>query len=150
MRTCYVIVVVDIYLQNTPQMSRIQDENKIQALCAYRPHPAFGIGIRIWGTVRCQDDIDAFRLEDCIENVCELLIPIVNQEAKGGFTFLELPHELSGLLDDPIIVGIGSDASQLHTSCAQVDEEQDVQRLQPERFYGEEVTSQNLRLVMRH
>ena len=118
MRTCCVIVVVDIYLQNEPQMSSIQDEDKIQALCAYRPHPAFGIGIRIWGTVRCQDDIDAFRLEDCIENVCELLILVVNQEAKGGFTFLELPHELSCLLGDPIIVGIGSDAGQVYTSCA--------------------------------
>ncbi len=150
MRTCYVIVVVDIYLQNSPQMSHIQDEDKIQALCAYRSHPAFGIGIRIWGTVRCQDDVDAFRLEDCIENVCELLIPIVDQEAKGGFAFLEFPNELSGLLVDPNIVGIGSDAGQVHTSCAQVDEEQDVQRLQPERFYGEEVTSQNLVFVMRH
>lgn len=131
-------------------MSRIQDEDKIQALSAYRPRPAFSIGIRIWGTVRCQHDVDAFRLEDCIEDVCELLIPVVNQEAKGGFTFIELPHELSGLLGDPIIVGIGSDAGQVYTSCAQVDEEKDVQRLQLERFYGEEVTSQNLGLVMCH
>ena len=69
MRTCHVIVVVDITLQNEPQMSRIQDDDKIQALSAYRPRPAFSIGIRIWGTVRRQDDVDAFRLEDGIEGM---------------------------------------------------------------------------------
>ena len=104
----------------------------------------------IWCPKRCVNDVHAFGLENGIKCVCELAILVVNQEAKGGLAFRELPDHLPGLLSNPTSIGIGGNACQMHPACPKFDEEQDIQPLQPQRIYGEEITGQDLLFVMRH
>src|SRR4029453_2827303 len=51
--------------------------------------------------------------------------------------------QVAGLLGDPRAGGVGSDASQVHASGAQLDEEQHVQPVQEYGVHGEEVAGQD-------
>jgi hypothetical protein len=62
--------------------------------------------------------------------------------------FRELPYHLSGLLSYPTSIGMNGDSRQMHLTCSKFDEEQNVYPLQPQRIYGEEITSQDMLLVM--
>jgi hypothetical protein len=45
---------------------------------------------------------------------------------------------------------MGGDACQIHAASARLDEEQHLQRLQPDRFDGKEIAGKDLLLVMAH
>jgi hypothetical protein len=62
--------------------------------------------------------------EDGVESGSEFAIIVVDQETQGGIPVIELPNQLSGLLGDPELVRVGSDASQIHPACPQFDEEE--------------------------
>lgn len=57
---------------------------------------------------------------------------------------------MPGLLGYPIRIGMGGDASQVDTSCSQLDEEENIQRFQPNCFNREEIAGQHLVFVMIH
>ena len=128
----------------------IRDEDMIQALLSDCSHPTFGIGIRIGRPVGSGNDMEAFASEDGIERSSEFAIVVVDQDTQGRFPVIELPNQLPGLLGDPDLVRIGGDTGQVHSACPQLDEEEHIRGLQPDRLHGEEAASQELFLVMRH
>jgi len=69
----------------------------------------------------------------------ELAVSIANQEAERRRAFRERPGELSGLLGDPGAAGISGIAGEMHAPAPELDEEQDVQALQPDGLDREEV-----------
>ena len=63
---------------------------------------------------------------------------------------MDIPNELTGLLGEPDRGGLASATDQIHVSGVQFDEEQNIERLQPDRLNAEEITSQHARLMTIH
>jgi hypothetical protein len=61
---------------------------------------------------------------------------------------LELPHQLACLLRHPGCSWVHGATSQMDPTGADLDEEQSIHGFQPQRFYGEEITGQQVLLVL--
>jgi len=88
---------------------------------------------------RCLDHPDALSAEDLIEGRAELGVPIVEQEADGVVTVIQLHDEVARLLGHPRTVGVARAPGQMHAPPSQLDEEQDVDPPQRHGLDGEEV-----------
>ena len=97
---------------------------------------------------RCADDRDILRREDCVEGRREFGVTIMNQEAHAHIAVLNLPTQLPRLLGHPRTRRVRGAASQMDTPTPEFNKEEHVQRLQPRGFDREEVTRQDLVLVM--
>ena len=82
------------------EMSATEDEDPIDAVGADGPHPAFGVGIRVWRLDGRADHLHALGAEDLIERMAELLVAIVDQESER-LILAELHDEVARLLGDP-------------------------------------------------
>src|SRR4030042_6016123 len=131
-------------------MSLIQNQEMIQTFLSTRPHPPLRKCIRIWSLVGNEDDIDTFTPEEGVKGLGIFPIIVANQETCRSFLFIESPDQLSGLLSHPEPIWICSDASQVDTTRGQFDEKEHIQGLQPDRFYGKKVTSQDLFFIVCH
>jgi hypothetical protein len=78
----------------------------------------------------------------------ELLVIVVDQKTRFEVTLRKSPHILPGMLGYPEAIGVSGDPAQVDPSGAHFDVEQLVQCLQPEGFHSEEITGQNLLLVV--
>jgi len=92
----------------------------------------------------------AFTPEERIKSVGIFPIIVVDQESNWNFIFIEFPYQLSGLLSHPEPIWICSDASQVDTTRGQFDEKEHIQGLQPDRFHGKKVASQDLFFIVCH
>jgi hypothetical protein len=81
----------------------------------------------------------AFAGEDLIKGGRELGVPIAEQEPGPQPGALERPDEVAGLLRHPGRRRMGSAAAQMDPAAADLEEEEDVQPLQPGGFHREEV-----------
>src|SRR2546430_9783343 len=79
--------------------------------------------------------------EHLVEGAGELGVPVVDQEP--AIVESTVHGEVPGLLGHPSRIRVGGHPSHVHPPGAELDEEQDVHRLQPDRLHGEEVTGQN-------
>jgi hypothetical protein len=59
-------------------------------------------------------------LKDGVKGMGELAIIVVDQEIQRSFPAIEFPNKLSGLLGEPDIVGMGSDAGEVHHTLSGV------------------------------
>ena len=128
-------------------MRSIQDEDKIQALFPGSPYPAFGICTGVGCQEGRVNDMQAFSLEEGVKGFAELAVIVVDQETCQSFLFIKLSYHLPGLLSYSESIWICSDASQVDTARGQFDEKEHIQGLQPDRFYGKKVASQDLFIV---
>jgi len=78
-----------------------------------------------------------FGAEDLVERSRELGVPVAKEEPNTRKPLVD--GEVPGLLGDPRQVGVGGDARHVHSAGRELDEEQDVDCLQPDRLDGEEV-----------
>ena len=129
MRPSCVVVVIDELSDDSPQMGLVQDENMIQTLFADSSDPALRVSICIGRPEGSGNDNHAFASEDGVEIIGELAVIVADQESQGEITSVEFPNNLSGLLGDPELIGIGGDASQMHLARAQFDEEEHIDGL---------------------
>ena len=134
------VVIVDKLDQNAPQVSKIEDQDQIQALLPGRKNPAFRESIGIRGSDRRGDNMEAFGLENVIKSLAKRAIIIMDQEAQGLFSLGKLPNQLPGLLSDPDLIGIGCDTGEMDAARTQLDEEEHVNGPQQDGFYCEKVT----------
>jgi len=118
-------------------MSPAEHERPIEVLGPDRSYPPLGEGVRPRRPDRCVDDPGSFRAEYLVEWPRVLRVPIV-QEEPGLFETL-VDREVPGLLRHPCRVGMRGHAGQVDSPRRQLDEEQRVQRLQPDRLHREEV-----------
>lgn len=120
----------------------------IEAFFSGGTDPSFGVRICIGSLKGCGENVDALADEDGIESIRELAIVVADQEPQG-MGFIEVPQDLSGLLCDPCLGGVGGDASQVHATRSNLNEEEHIQSFQPDRFHSKEVARQKLILVVR-
>jgi hypothetical protein len=126
-------------------MSLIQDEQLVQAFLPNRAHPALGHGIGFRCSKGRPNHFKAFRGEDLVEATRKFTIAVMNEEAQGSLgAVIQLPDELARLLRDPSSIRIGGAARKVDTTRAEFDEEEHIERFQPNRFDSEKVAGQHL------
>ena len=123
-------------------MSFIDDEYFIQNFLTNGSHKSFRKGIRVGGLVRDANDVDTFGLEHVIKRLGKLLVIVPNQATEFIFLILYRPDLISSLLSDPVTVGVVGNASQVNLPGADVNEEENGQGFEPDRFYLEEIAGQ--------
>ncbi len=83
---------------------------------------------------------DTLGLEDLVEHGAESLISVVNEESQWRRPRLPSLGKVSGDLGAPAkIGGLTRDAADDDSTGVDVDEEEDVKRLHPDRFNGEQI-----------
>jgi hypothetical protein len=74
------VVVPDVLFERDEQMSRVVDQDPIEALPAYRAHPPLGVGVRAGSPRRRPDDLDALSSEHLVERGGVLGVTVPDQE----------------------------------------------------------------------
>jgi hypothetical protein len=120
----------------------------VQAFLSYRPDPAFGIAVGLWGTKWSADYLYSNGTKHVVERPCELRVPVVDKKSKGPFHFTQLPDKLTCLLGRPESIGIRCDSSEMYSPRAYFNEEEHVKPLQSDRLHGEKVAGQYLFFVV--
>src|SRR5262245_50093915 len=92
-----------------------------------------------WGAKRRSDDLNPHGSKHLVKYVGELLIPITNQKPYRLCALCQRPRQLSCLLDDPWRARIRRAPGHVHATASQLDEKEDVDSLQLDRFDCEEV-----------
>ena len=77
-----------------------ENEQPVQALAAYRPHPALGNCVRSRRSDRGAHEPHGFGPEHRVEGGRELGIPVVDQEGGAPALVLKVPDQVTGLLGD--------------------------------------------------
>src|SRR6266498_2953090 len=114
-------------------------QRPVEAFVPYGPDPAFGEGVRPGSADRRSDHLNAFGAEHLIERARVLCVAVAEEEADSCRPVLEGEGEVACLLADPGRVGIGRDAGHMDTPGVKLDEEEDVEPLQPDGLHSQEV-----------
>ena len=112
------------------KMDLVDDEEMIKTFFPHRSDPALGIDIRIGGANGREDRLNLLGSKDDVEGVDEELVTIMDQETHGALLILKGPHELTGLLRDPLGLGVCRRPSQMHASGTDLDEKEHIDGLQ--------------------
>jgi hypothetical protein len=139
------VVVLHVGGQDGIEMPTTQDERPVKELSSNRPHPSLSEGVGLWGSDRGEDHLHPFGLEHLIEGTGELLIAVADEVAYGSLGIVTVEGEVPRLLGDEGTVRVSSRAGDVHPSGADLDEEQDVERLQEDGFHREEVAGEDPR-----
>jgi hypothetical protein len=137
------VVVPDVAVEDAKEVAAAGDQEMVQALPAHGANPTLGDGVGVRRLDRGADDLGADRAPDVIEGPGDLVVAVADQEPGGCGVVVEGGGQVAGLLGDLCAGGVGSDASQVHASGVQLDEEQHVQPVQEYGVHGEEVAGQD-------
>jgi hypothetical protein len=130
-------VVTHVDTEHPIEMPTPADEDVVQAFRADGPHEPLREGIGLRRPDRGADDPDFFRPEYLVERCRELRVPVTDEEPQVPEPSVD--REVPRLLRDPRRVGMRGRAHHVDSPGLKLDEEQDVDRLQPDRLDGEEV-----------
>lgn len=142
-----VIVEGDVLGEHAAQVAFVENQQMVETLVAQRADPAFGNRVGLRSAIGCQDDFDTFRAKDGVKRRGELGVPVVYEEAHGfdaGVSILEVPGQLTDLLGHPGLTGVCRTAGEMHATCAQLNEEEDVEGSQTEGLGGQEIAGEHL------
>ena len=142
------VVMVNKDANDLLQMLVVEDQEPIQTLRANSPHEPFRDPVGLRGPKRRANDLHSIALEDPVKTLGELLIPIANQEAERFLALRQRPRQLPGLLRHPWPARSGCAPREMHATSAELDEEEHVEPLQPDRLHGEEIDGEQA-LAMR-
>jgi hypothetical protein len=120
-------------------MRFIEDDQFVQAFVAHRFHPAFRIGIRVGCAKWRENDMSSIGPKYGVECSHKLAVVVVNKEIDDRLSLFELPDHLSRLLCDPLPIRMGCTTCDIHPPRLQLNEKQNIDRLQEERFHREEI-----------
>jgi len=142
------VVMPDELGHHVSEVATTKDQEVIERFSTYGSHPSFGEGVRPRSAERSLDNLDALSPQDLVEARRELGVAVTEQEPGSEFAILDVPGQMPRLLHHPVAGGMCRAAGEMHTATANLDEEQDVQRLEPNGLDGEEVGSQDLLSVL--
>jgi len=125
-------VVSDVRLEHSLEVPTTVDQDVVEALSAHGPHEPLRACVGPRCADRRSDDADALAAEHLIERSRELGVPFAKEEPNTRKPFVD--GEVPGLLGDPRRVGVRADAHHVHSPGRELDEEQDVYRLEPDRL----------------
>ena len=127
----------DVSLEHSFEMPTTVDQDVVEALSAQGPDEPLRECVRPRCADRRSDDADALGAEHLVERTRELSVAVAKEEPNTGIPLVD--GEVPRLLADPRRVGVRRRAHHVHPPGLKLDEEQDVERLQPDRLDGEEV-----------
>src|SRR5438093_3021327 len=130
--------MVDEYGKRALEMTRVHDQQPVETLRSDSANEPFGDPIRFRYLSRRAKDSGALGLKHSVKAAREFAIVIAKQKANGLRALSQGPRHLPRLLGDPVPVGMGRAASQVHTAAGDFDEEQHVQPLEPDCVDSEE------------
>ena len=120
-------------------MKRTQDKDMVQTFFPDWANPAFSKGIGIRCRVGGVNNMEPLGLKNNIKGLGEFSIIVMDQETKRKILLAKFPNQLSGLLSDPNLVGVGSDPGKVDASGTQFDKEQHIDRFEPNCLYSKEI-----------
>jgi hypothetical protein len=81
--------MIDVDTEHVLELSPADDQDPVEAVAPDCADPPLGERVRLRGPERCADDLDAFASQDLVEDVAELAVAIVEQEADRCQPFRE-------------------------------------------------------------
>jgi len=125
--------VTHIDLQDALELSAVEDEEPVEAVPAHAADPALRVGVRVRRLDRCADDGDALAFEDAVEGAAELFVTVVDEEERTLRAVVQLHQQVARVLPRPGRVRVARAGDVLDPTCADRDEEEHVQPLEPNR-----------------
>src|SRR5262249_25990560 len=139
------LVIVDQeLLDHGLQVAGAEDEQVIEHVATAGADEPFANRVRRRGPEGQLHDFDALRTEDLIEADGELAVAVPQQEPGLEGAVLKPPGQAPSLLGHPLASRIGGDAGEVDLTAGDLDEEEDVETLEPDRLDREEVAGQHL------
>src|SRR5215212_2968800 len=140
--------MADVGDEHVVEVAAAEDQQPVEALTADAADPALGMGARLRRPYRRFDDVDAFGAEDLVGLAAELAVSITDQELRADALVVELHQQVACLLGHPAAVRASRDPGEVDASGRELDEEQDVEAFEEERFDGEEVAFEDARRLL--
>src|SRR5437667_11984184 len=119
-------------------MSTAKHERPVDALGPDGRDPSLGEGIGPGSPERGEDDLDAVACEHRVEAGGVLRVPVPYEEPEGSVSG-EVEGEVPPVLGDPDGVRVPGGSGHVDPTGAELDEDQDVEGLQPDGLHGEEI-----------
>ena len=107
-------------------MTFIDDQHVVQTFLSDAADPALGIGIGIRRSIGCQNGFYPLRGKYDIKGRGELAIAVMHEKAHDAPFLQQVPHELSGLLRDPLSRWPRGAAGKMNPAGADLDEKEHV------------------------
>ena len=136
------VVVIHEPVKDPLEVPLVQDQQPVETFRAGGAYEPLGTRVGLWRAERRANDVNPVASEHVIKTLGEFLIPIANQKPYRLRALRQRPRQLASLLDDPWRARIGRATRQMHTTATQLNEEEDVQSLQPNRIDREEIDGQ--------
>jgi hypothetical protein len=135
--------VRDVFPRDLLHVPWSEDEQPVEAVPADRSHPALSDRVRARCSDRGAHDTHGFGPEHRVEGGRELGIPTADQEGGAPALVLELPGQVTGLLDEPGRRGMLRAADDEHPPDLELDEERHEHGLEADCLDREEITSEH-------
>lgn len=120
------VVMAEVLGEDGLELAAGEDEQVVQALLAYSPHPALGVRVR----PRCPhgraQDPDTGRGQDGVEGRGELCVTVPREEGEVVARLLQGGQEVARHLGHPRAIGFGCHAQDVHHAGVQLDHEEHV------------------------
>ena len=94
-------------------MSGVKYQNVIQTFFADSANPAFRKRVGIRGPDRSGDNVEAFGLKNRIKGWAKRAVIVMDQEPQWLFSVGKFPNQLTGLLRNPDLIGVGGNTSKM-------------------------------------
>ena len=137
------VVVGHEHLENARKVLLAHNQHPVQTFRAGCAHKTLGHAVGLRDAKRCADDLDPVASKHLVKSVGEFLVPIANQETDVFGAIPQGPRHLPGVLRHPRRARIRRASGQMHPAAAQLDEEQHLEPLQPDRLHRKEIDGQH-------
>ena len=129
-------------------MGLMNDQQLVQAFFTDGVYPVLHESIGSWGVKGGVNDFDVLGLKNRVEGGRKFRIVIVDQKADWRRLLFEFPHQLTGLLRHPVLIGVRRATCEMDLAATELDEHQNVKRFQEDRLDCEEIAGQDLVLIV--
>ena len=85
------VIVIHEHGGNSLELPLVQNQQPIETLGTNGSHEPFRHTVRLWGTKRRANDLDARASKHLVKTIGELLVPVANQEAERLGAFRQRP-----------------------------------------------------------
>jgi hypothetical protein len=126
-------------------MALAKHQRPVKALHPHGLHPPLGVGVRLRRPDRRAQHLPSLATEHFVEGASELGVVVAEQEPDWDSPIAEVHRGIPRLLDDPRRAGVRRDPGRDDPPGAELDEEQHVQGLEPDRLHREEVAGHDPR-----
>ena len=125
--------------QRSLHVALVRDQHPVQTLGTGGPYEPFGNTVRLRRTNRRTKNLQAIAAKNVVKRGREFLVAIPDQKPCRFGALGEGPRKLAGLLGHPGCIRVRRTAGEVHAAAAQLDEEEHVEALQPDRVHRKEV-----------